>query len=190
MKRVDIKDFAQMTGRSTRDILKMCKKGKLPCLHKKSKGKGVYLIEVESKEAFELLNKAKKLKKENNQKHKVKESKVDSLVPQALKEVQSVDSELINSLVKQVQETQQFFYDMQHDLLSFSGVAGQTKMLTISENMTKEQYYQLTQENKVLMEQKAYLKAELNLKNQQIEALTEKLNEYDNVKVKQLLRKI
>lgn len=194
MKRVDVKEFARMTGRSTREVVNLCKKGKLPFEKSKKNGKDRYVINIECKEAFEMVKNTKKDKK-NNQKYK----KTATLVKSSELSGDNRDNhlyielnknpELVNTLVQQVKETQKLFCDIQDELITFSEAAGQAKVLSISEKLTRQQYFELTQENKMLVEQQLQLKTQLDQKKSEIEELQQQLQQLESANINKLLRK-
>lgn len=146
MKYLKVDDYAKRTGITHQAVYKKIKSGELQTTKKSVSGRLVTFIEIDEVEPE--FNEVAQPYEQNNL---LQAEHVESPINM------SNNSEYLE-LIKQMYE----------DNRSLAELAGQTKLLTDSENRTKEEYFRIVSEH-------SELKAKLSLKEEQLRHLQEKL---------------
>lgn len=148
MKKLTIQEYAFKNGISERTVRRYIDAGKVPALKEIIDNRETTMVIID----------------EDNEQENIIDGQVVSQFDRQIEQNNSSQKALSDnndfiSLIK----------DMQQQLVSYAELAGQTKLLTASEDRTKQEYFQVVQEN-------ATLKAELKQIQEKLKNYEEKQN--------------
>lgn len=173
MQKYSVAEIVQKFGYPESKIRRRIKKGLLPVIKEKEGCQEVLKVLVESEENLRAVV-------ESQESHQLYYEETDGRFGEC-QDVQDVEytkglgeSRIMNeAMVYEIfSQIQKQNISLVEDMKNYAQLAGQTKLLTDSENKTKEQYFQVIQEN-------ATLKARLELNQEKINELEEKLKAHE-----------
>ncbi len=178
MKKLEVQEYAELIGKSRTAIYNSIKDNKLKYIVENINGRDVKKVLIEDEEYEELL-----MPDNLNQLEKQSSFKLNQPIEARLNNAQAAaESPIVMELMMQLKDSQKHFAeynykvnDLQNKLVVYAELAGQAKLLTDSENKTKEEYFKTIQEN-------AQLKAQLDLKEQQLKEFQDKLKTQEESK--------
>lgn len=176
MQKYTVSEIVQKFAIPESKVRRRIKKGLLPTMKEKEGTQEVTKVLIQSEEMLRAVIDGRdfrlnSLDLEDDKNNDIQEVK-DVEFTRLSHESHSTDDTNLYELIKDMYYQNK---NLVEDVKKYAELAGQTKLLTDSENRTKQEYFQLSQENKLLVQEKAELKAKLDI-------LEEKLNQQNNNK--------
>lgn len=178
LRKIAVSDYAKMVGKSRTSVIRMIEKGLLSQGYINKDGKRVKAIIVEDEQMLSFNTSDKTfdtsvktcnthvtppVKRENSlDSPELEEQENMDVVnrdfsKESIPKYNSFDIQLLTPLLDQIKDSQQHFItyqqqitELQKQVISYAELAGQAKLLTDSENKTREEYFRIMQENVTL----------------------------------------
>src|SRR3989339_866431 len=165
--KIAISDYAKLIGKSRTSIIKMIDKGLLCTGYLDKDGKKIKAIIVENDEILSDNTYNTWNDSTVNTLHKDVTPRIDEDLIEAKNQLPLKEALILNDN----QIDRGLSEDFVKQILTYVELAGQSKLLMDSEYRTKEEYFKIAQENKVLLQEKTAIETKLNIQNSQIEEL-------------------
>jgi len=184
--KIAISDYAKLIGKSRTSIIKMIDKGLLCTGYLDKDGKKIKAIIVENDEILSDNTYNTWNDSTVNTLHKDVTPRIDEDLIEAKNQLPLKEALILNDN----QIDRGLSEDFVKQILTYVELAGQSKLLMDSEYRTKEEYFKIAQENKVLLQEKTAIETKLNIQNSQIEELKAKLDKVENKELEELKVKL
>lgn len=184
--KIAISDYAKLIGKSRTSIIKMIDKGLLSTGYLNKDGKKIKAIIVENDEILSDNTYDTWGDSTVNTLHKDVTPRIDEDLIEAKNQLPLKEALILNDN----QIDRGLSEDFVKQILTYVELAGQSKLLMDSEYRTKEEYFKIAQENKVLLQEKTAIETKLNIQNSQIEELKAKLDKVENKELEELKVKL
>ena len=184
--KIAISDYAKLIGKSRTSIIKMIDKGLLSTGYLNKDGKKIKAIIVENDEILSDNTYDTWGDSTVNTLHKDVTPRIDEDLIEDKNQLPLKEALILNDS----QVDRGLSEDFVKQILTYVELAGQSKLLMDSEHRTKEEYFKIAQENKILLQEKTEIEAKLKIQNIQLEELKAKLENVENKEFEELKVKL
>lgn len=157
MKKVSVYEYATLIGVTPKTVYKMIDKGEVITTKEIVNNREVIRIVFDSEESLSKYTQIEEITVGN-----IGNSQSE------IRDISSSKSHIPSANLELILED---YVSMRKDLITYAELAGQAKLLTDSEHRTKQEYFQVIQENKQMAQEKARLEATTQILSSQIEEL-------------------
>lgn len=178
MKKVTVQDYAKLTGVSHTIVYRKIKKGELATKTEMINNRETTVILVDDNEILQEPHISNSFKQFNETPNETIETQFETVSETP------IGVEFIGDIIQDNKEMRRELLELSKKYMETAQLAGQAKLLTDSEHETKNQYFQLVQENKILIKENIKLETTTSILTEQIEDLKKGANEKATLKAK------